>query len=108
MTEHGCIPCGPSPARGVFDGELVALDKNGRPDFPELCDCVLLRRSSRALRFIVFDVLSVEGRDVTRLQYSERRGSGLNDPRWRLLSHPTPRAVRRVGQGVEDFFAPPD
>lgn len=26
--------------RAILDGELVALDENGNPDFPQLCACV--------------------------------------------------------------------
>jgi bifunctional non-homologous end joining protein LigD len=60
---------------------------DGRPDFPLVCDCVLHRQSSIPLVFVVFDVLRVEGRDVTREPYSERRRiltqMRLNGPRWR-------------------------
>jgi bifunctional non-homologous end joining protein LigD len=42
----------------VLDGELVALDDQGRPDFYGL----LYRR--RAPVFVAFDVLAVNGRDV--------------------------------------------
>ena len=42
----------------VLDGELVALDDQGRPDFYAL----LYRR--QAPIFVAFDVLSVNGRDV--------------------------------------------
>jgi hypothetical protein len=33
------------PVRAVLDGELVALDDEGKPDFSLLCECVLLRPS---------------------------------------------------------------
>jgi ATP-dependent DNA ligase len=49
------------PVRAVLDGELVALDADGKPDFPPLCESVLQRRSSIPLTFMAFDVLSVEG-----------------------------------------------
>jgi bifunctional non-homologous end joining protein LigD len=75
------------PARGIFDGELVALDDLGRPDFPQLCECVLMRRATTPLTFIIFDVLSVEGRNVMDVPYAKRRGIlerlGLNGGRWR-------------------------
>jgi bifunctional non-homologous end joining protein LigD len=61
------------PVSAVVDGELVALDGEGKPDFPLLCECVLMRRGSVPLTFMAFDVLSVEGRIVTGLPYSERR-----------------------------------
>jgi bifunctional non-homologous end joining protein LigD len=31
------------PVRAVLDGELVALDSDGRPDFPLICECVPLK-----------------------------------------------------------------
>ena len=75
------------PARGIFDGELVALDDTGRPDFPQLCECVLMRRATTPLTFIIFDVLSVEGRNVMDVPYAKRRGIleqlGLNAGQWR-------------------------
>ena len=75
------------PARGIFDGELVALDATGSPDFPQLCECVLMGRAATPLTFIIFDVLSVEGRNVMDLPYAKRRGIlerlGLNGGHWR-------------------------
>jgi len=44
----------------VLDGELAALDDEGRPDFYEL----LYRR--RPPVFVAFDVLAINGRDVRR------------------------------------------
>jgi ATP-dependent DNA ligase len=35
------------PVRAVLDGELVALDEEGKPDFPELCECMFMRRPRR-------------------------------------------------------------
>jgi ATP-dependent DNA ligase len=37
------------PVQAVLDGELVAFDSDGRPDFPRLCETVLLRRASAPL-----------------------------------------------------------
>ena len=75
MTEHvGFLS--DLPVRAVLDGELVALDEEGKPDFPELCDCMLLRRSSTPLTFMAFDVLSVEGEPVVDARaYGRRCGS---------------------------------
>lgn len=61
------------PVTGVLDGELVAFGTDGRPDFPLVCDAVLHRHDSIPLTFLAFDVLSVEGRSVTREPYVERR-----------------------------------
>lgn len=75
------------PVRAVLDGELVALDDDGKPDFASLCECVLMRRMSAPLAFIVFDALSVDGRDVMMLPYIERRSVledlNLNGRFWR-------------------------
>src|SRR3954468_14778376 len=49
------------PVCAVLDGELVALDKDGKPDFPLLCECVLHRPAPARLVFMAFDVLSVDG-----------------------------------------------
>lgn len=86
MTEHVTF-LSQLPLRAVLDGELVALHEDGRPDFPELCECVLLRNATRPLTFMAFDVLSVEGEPVVSRPYSERRrileGLQLNAAHWR-------------------------
>jgi len=45
MTKH-VLFLADLPVRAVLDGELVALDADGKPDFPQLCECVLQRHSS--------------------------------------------------------------
>ena len=72
MTEHVTF-LAQLPVRAVLDGELVALDDESKPDFPELCSCVLTRQSSTPLTFMAFDVLRVEGEEVVSQPYSERR-----------------------------------
>ena len=52
----------------VFDGEIVALDDEGRPRFQ------LLQQSAREMIFI-FDVLWRDGLDLRRLPYAERRAA---------------------------------
>jgi bifunctional non-homologous end joining protein LigD len=75
------------PMRAVLDGELVALDGDGKPDFPLVCERVLMKRRAIALTLMVFDVLSLDGEDVIALPYVERReileGLGLEGPFWR-------------------------
>jgi bifunctional non-homologous end joining protein LigD len=61
------------PVRAVLDGELVALDENGRPDLPLICECLLQRQFHDSPTFMVFDVLSLEGESVSALPYSHRR-----------------------------------
>jgi bifunctional non-homologous end joining protein LigD len=51
----------------VFDGEIVALDEDGRPAFNDL----LFGR--REPSYVAFDVLFVDGQDVRGLPLKERR-----------------------------------
>jgi DNA ligase D-like protein (predicted ligase) len=61
---------GDLPADTVIDGEVVALDESGRPDFHGLQHFTAER--SR-IRYFVFDVLVLNGRDLTSLPLIERR-----------------------------------
>jgi bifunctional non-homologous end joining protein LigD len=74
------------PVPGVFDGELVAFGDDGKPDFPSVCERMLHGQAQIPVTFVLFDVLSLEGRDVTRRPYRERRrilrGLGLQAPGW--------------------------
>lgn len=51
----------------ILDGEIVAYDKNGRPDFS------LLQRGGGKLEFVVFDILMKEGKILTALPLTERK-----------------------------------
>src|SRR3954453_17956707 len=57
----------------AVDGELVAFGSDGLPSFPRLCDRMLHRRKRIDVMLVVFGVLAIEGRDVTRRPYWERR-----------------------------------
>jgi bifunctional non-homologous end joining protein LigD len=61
------------PVQAVLDGELVAFGDDGKPDFERVCECMLQRHAEIQLTFRAFDVLSVEGRDVTGEPYWQRR-----------------------------------
>jgi hypothetical protein len=61
------------PVRAVLDGELVALDPDGKPDFPLICECLLQRHPWTSLTYMVFDVLSVDGEPLTMQPYAQRR-----------------------------------
>src|SRR5215210_1146771 len=61
------------PVRAVLDGEVVAFGADGKPDFPLVCKALLHRDSSVPLTFVAFDVISIEGRKMCSLPYSERR-----------------------------------
>lgn len=68
------------PEGAVLDGEVVALDENGRPDFGAL---QVLRTGEvmpddLEIRYMVFDILSIGaqgqgGRSLVRTPYEERR-----------------------------------
>jgi bifunctional non-homologous end joining protein LigD len=91
----------------VVDGEIVAVDEKGRPSFQGLHHASF---EGLAIVYYAFDLLHVNGRDLTRLPLDDRRaalrdvagGSGI------LLSEPLPgtpaqisAAVRRLGlEGV--------
>ncbi|WP_246268792.1 non-homologous end-joining DNA ligase [Nonomuraea typhae] len=63
----------------VLDGEIVALDSSGAPDFGRLQSRMHVRAPSRSLVaavpvvYHVFDVLHLEGRSTLRLPYEKRR-----------------------------------
>ena len=69
----------------LLDGELVAWSE-GLPYFPDVCHRVLNRDLTIPLTFVVFDLLRIEGRDMTSTRFSERRAAlerlELNGPGW--------------------------
>ncbi len=58
------------PAGTVVDGEVVAIDESGRPNFNLLQN---LRADASGIRYYIFDVLCWKDRDLTRLPLLERR-----------------------------------
>jgi ATP-dependent DNA ligase len=58
------------PTNTVIDGEVVALDESGRPNFNLLQN---FRTAASHIHYFVFDLLVYEGRDLTRLPLIERR-----------------------------------
>ena len=75
----------------VLDGELVVLDEAGRPSFQAI------QHHTAPVVLMCFDILSLDGRDVTGLAWHERRALlerlALAGERWQ-----TPPAV--VGDGA--------
>jgi bifunctional non-homologous end joining protein LigD len=84
----------------VVDGEIVALDQNGRPSFELLQGrmhlsteaAVRARMSEIPVRFMAFDLIWHKGKDLTDLPYTERRqrlealdlnGDCWQTPSWR-------------------------
>jgi bifunctional non-homologous end joining protein LigD len=61
------------PADVQLDGELVALDGEGLPDFHRLGSRMLQRAVGVSVTYFVFDVLAVEGLSTTARPYSARR-----------------------------------
>jgi bifunctional non-homologous end joining protein LigD len=78
----------------VLDGEIVALDPAGRPDFSLLQARMQVRRPTARLlndvpaSYYVFDVLHVDGWSTTAMPYTERREVldtlGIDHPRVRV------------------------
>jgi DNA ligase D-like protein (predicted ligase) len=58
------------PAGTVVDGELVALDENGRPNFNLLQN---FRVGASRIYYYIFDLLCYRDHDLTRLPLLERR-----------------------------------
>src|ERR1700730_2402713 len=58
------------PPGTVIDGEVVALDDAGRPDFNLLTHS---RKSARRICFYVFDLPYLKSQDITHLSLLERR-----------------------------------
>lgn len=95
----------------VLDGEVVALDAAGRPDFGLLQRRMGVADPRRAARLahdhpvhlVVFDLMRLDGRSLLRAGYEERRallaGLGLGDgARWSVPGH-------LAGRGSEAFAA---
>jgi len=65
----------------LLDGEIVAFDAKGRPDFGRLQNRfglkdprdIATQAKAHPTHFLAFDVLRLDGRDLTRLPYQERR-----------------------------------
>ena len=57
----------------ILDGELVALDEQGRSSFQLLQGSGELSSDSAGLFFYVFDILNVNGRDTTGLPLMKRK-----------------------------------
>ncbi|HEU4980927.1 MAG TPA: non-homologous end-joining DNA ligase [Solirubrobacterales bacterium] len=92
--------------RAILDGEVVALDSEGRPRFQLIqsrmgltsAAAVSARMKQTPVDYVIFDLLHLDGHCVRDLPYLQRRelleGLGLEGPRWR-----TPRY--RHGDGAD-------
>lgn len=55
----------------VFDGEVVAFDKNGKSDFGLLQESI--KKGNSSLYYCIFDLLSINGEDLRNLPLIERK-----------------------------------
>lgn len=89
----------PGSGHTVLDGEIVALDRSGRPSFEQLQSRMHVGDTKRArqlaattpVTFMAFDVLRLEGRSTLQQPYAERRalldGLGLDGEHWKTPPH---------------------
>jgi bifunctional non-homologous end joining protein LigD len=96
----------------ILDGEIVALDEQGKPSFGRLQQRMHLTGESRIKRrakevpatYMIFDLLYLDGRSLMGLPYEERRARldelGLEGASWR-----TPRAHRGEGRALLEASA---
>jgi bifunctional non-homologous end joining protein LigD len=88
----------------VLDGELVAYDDEGRPSFSHLqqrihqtSDTVVRNRmKTHPVTYAIFDLLYLEGKDLTAEPYRRRRelleGLELSGPSWQTPAYSTGHA----------------
>jgi bifunctional non-homologous end joining protein LigD len=99
-------PLYPSIARAVadinarnalLDGEIVALDEEGRPSFQ-----ALHHQSAHVLVYYVFDALHVDGRELLKAPLQERRArlSPIVEGSRVLTSDPLPGSASQIEQAV--------
>lgn len=75
------LDVGPDLDGLVVDGEVIVLNERGLPDFRTLAERMHVRSATTAARlarrlpatYMLFDVLRIEGRDVTGLPLEQRR-----------------------------------
>lgn len=79
----------PAAEGTILDGELVAFDEFGAPDFQRIQKRLKrghLPKKSYAATFVIFDLLEAGGEDLRTLPYRERRkrleALDLNGPSW--------------------------
>jgi bifunctional non-homologous end joining protein LigD len=59
---------------GIYDGEVVALDKKGAPDFGAL-QTALAEGNTDNIIYFVFDLLFAEGEDLEKVPLRERKAT---------------------------------
>jgi len=61
------------PQGTILDGELVATDDAGKPDFEAVMSRFMSRKSTTPVCYVVFDVLQCGGQSTTNLPLLERK-----------------------------------
>jgi bifunctional non-homologous end joining protein LigD len=105
----------------LLDGEVVAFDAQGRPDFGLLQrrmhlaseSAVRRRMADTPVAYMAFDLLHLDGRPTLELPYTDRRelleGLALEGPSWRTPAYHTGegRALLEASreQGLEGIVA---
>ena len=102
------LPAALVPHQVVLDGEVVAFDAAGRPNFGLLQRRMHLTRSSEIarvaaevpVRYMVFDIVWLDGHDLTELTYLQRRKllADLVEPGegWLVPAHHVDGAVELI------------
>src|SRR3954470_9421272 len=99
----------------VLDGEVVAFDEHGRPSFERLQGRMHLASGVEArsrlvpVVYMAFDLLWVDGEDLMRLPYTDRRARlealELDGPAWRTPGYSTGNGAELLAtsakQGLE-------
>ncbi|HEU5253586.1 MAG TPA: DNA ligase D [Solirubrobacterales bacterium] len=97
----------------VLDGELVAFDEGGRPSFERLQqrihntdpNVVKRRMKSYPVVYVVFDLLYLDGEDLTGEPYVRRRellaGLDLNGESWQTPGHSVGHAKELLAASKE-------
>jgi bifunctional non-homologous end joining protein LigD len=107
--------------RAILDGEVVALDAEGKPSFGALQRRMHLTSESQVRRlakdapvtYMIFDLLWLDGHSLLGLPYVERRERlaelGLEGPRWRTPEYVAGRGADILAatsaQGLEGIVA---
>ncbi|MFL5899821.1 MAG: DNA ligase D [Solirubrobacterales bacterium] len=97
----------------VLDGELVAFDEQGSPSFERLqqrihqTDASVVRRrmKSHPVTYVLFDLLYLDGHDLTTEPYTRRRelleGLGLQGESWQTPSYSVGHAAELLAASAE-------
>jgi bifunctional non-homologous end joining protein LigD len=89
---------GPS---AILDGEIIAVDKTGRPSFQALHH----RAPDAAIHYYAFDVLHADGRDLLRVPLDERRTELARVLRGSSVfrSEPLPGSPEQIERAVREL-----